>query len=199
MYTNKLTKQKLAAHFRRCGWIYIVGAVALIFLNSMIFTMTRPRIPDAETVRVMLVNQNGVSEARRQALFERVHTADETTRALEFEPILYDSQQYELSMAMPVKLMAGGYDLIVASGEAFDQLDLMGCYLPLDGYIAETADPLPETVTLENHETGEKFAGVFRTDFLGMEDVCVGVAVNSENPDSAWKALRVLLADEGEA
>ena len=68
-------KEKLAAHLRRCGLIYIAGVVALVFLNNLIFTMTRPRVPENETVRVMVVNQFADFTAREKEWLADVKTA----------------------------------------------------------------------------------------------------------------------------
>lgn len=196
MPEKKLTRAKLGAHLRRCGLIYLAGAIALIFLNNLIFTMTRPRVPDEETVRVMVVNQNADFTQQKQALYEAVHAADETVRALDFEVMWYDSDQYELGMAMPVKLMAGGYDLLVGDEKGFDGMRLMGALAPLDDYLSDEAG---ERIELAEAETGETHVMAIKTDLLGMKDVYVGLSANSDNPQSAWNAYRVFAEMKGEA
>ena len=189
-------KEKLAAHLRRCGWIYIAGIVALVFLNNMIYTMTRPRVPEENTVRVMMVNQDADFSRQGKEWLADVQAADESVLSLEFESIPYDSERYETGMAMPVKLMAGGYDLLIADEVGFGAMVSFGALAPLEDYLEETD---AERVEVTNAETGETFVGALRMDFLGMEDVYVALSVNSENPESTWTAFKVLREMKGEA
>lgn len=188
-------KEKLAGHLRRCGVIYVAGIVALVLLNNLIFTMTRPRVPENETVRVMAINQYADFSQQEKEWLKKVHAADETVRALEFETIWYDSEQYEMSMAMPIKLMAGGYDLLIADEIGFEALLTFGAFRPLDEYLGDAADV--ERIAVTDSETGAEFVGAMRMDFLGLKDVYVGVSANSENPDSTWTAFKVLREVEG--
>lgn len=191
MPEKKLTRKRIAAHLRRCGIIYVLGIIALAFLNNLIFTMARPRVPEENTVRVMVINQDAYYSDRAKAWEKEVNAADESVRALEIETIWYDSEQYELSMAMPVKLMAGGYDLLVSDKLGYEELMLLGAYLPMDGYL--DADEAEEKIAVPDYENeGEEYTGALKMDFLGLKDVYVGIAANSENPDSTWNAFCVL-------
>lgn len=189
-------KEKLAAHLRRCGWIYIVGIAVLIFLNNMIYSMTRPRVPEENTVRVMAVNQNVDFTRQEKEWLADVQAADESVLLLEFETIPYDSNRYETGMAMPVKLMAGGYDLLIADEVGFGAMVNFGVLAPLEDYLDESDG---ERIEVTNAETGETFVGALRMDFLGMEDVYVALSVNSENPESTWTAFKTLREMKGEA
>lgn len=189
-------KEKLAAHLRRCGWIYIVGVVALVFLNNLIYTMSRPRVPEENTVRVMAVNQYADFSRQEKKWLADVQAADDSVLSLEFETIPYDSERYETGMAMPVKLMAGGYDLLIADEVGFAAMVNFGALAPLEDYLDESD---AERVEVTNAETGETFVGALKMDFLGMKDVYVALSVNSENPESTWTAFKTLREMKGEA
>ena len=38
-----MRRARLRAHLRRCWMIYLAGAVAVVLLNNLIYTVTRPR------------------------------------------------------------------------------------------------------------------------------------------------------------
>ena len=62
-----MSRARLRAHLRRCWAVYLVGAVAVLLLNNLIYTVTRPRASEEETLRVMLLNVDWEPDGGAQA------------------------------------------------------------------------------------------------------------------------------------
>ena len=56
MPDTKFSFRALREHIRKYLWIYIVGIVACLVLSSLLWTTTRPRVPNEQNVTVYLTD-----------------------------------------------------------------------------------------------------------------------------------------------
>lgn len=203
MPVKKISKEGLKAHFRRCWAIYIIGVIVVCFLNNLVFTMTRPRAPEEETVRIMLINTyNAPSEAQQDALYYKLHSLDETINCLEIESLSYgDNSDPQVNMVLPVKVAAGYADIYVADQVGFEELLGLGALLPLEEHLdtgwLEGIEY--ERIMGEDSETGEVNCIAVKLDYMGLKNVYLGIAVNSTNVESTLMSAEYIYSADLDA
>ena len=184
MPESRLNRAALAAHLRRCWTVYLAGALALIFLNGVIFDVTRPRPREDEVLRVMLVNVEVAPDAAQEkALLAAARKRAPELRAIEFES-LAGLGGANASALLLAQLVGGDGDAYLMDRAAFELLADYGALAPLDGVSAQgaTAVSMPD-------ERGEA-----RVIALEKGGAYIGVVANATNPEGAIAALP-LLAD----
>ena len=183
-----MRRARLRAHLRRCWMIYLAGAVAVVLLNNLIYTVTRPRASEEETLRVMLLNVDWEMEEDAQAaLLEEMQNRDGSIHALELETIVAARQgDPQSAMLLTVKLVAGYGDVYVTDADGLALLEEKTACLPLEGVEA----PGYEAVECTDPETGARYPGALRSE-AGLYIV---VMSNGTNIESSLNALPLLAA-----
>lgn len=183
-----MTRARLRAHLRRCWAVYLAGAVAILLLNNLIYTVTRPRASEEETLRVMLLNVEIELDGDAQAeLLAEMQARDARIRALEFEDVVAAHEgDPQSAMLLSVKLVAGYGDVYVTDADGFALLEERAACHPLEGVAAQGY----EIVACTDAETGAHYPGALRSD-AGLYIV---VMANGTNIESTLNALKLLAA-----
>lgn len=104
-----ITRARVRDHLRRLWAIYLIAAVLALFLNHLVYTVTRPAASDDETLRIMVLNANlSIDE---QALLAR--TEHLGFRAAEAVPLAAAGDATG-NMLLTVQLAAGFGDVYIA-------------------------------------------------------------------------------------
>ena len=189
----RLSPRRVREHFRRRWPVYLAGIVLLCFLNNLIFTVTRPRIPERALLHVMLVNVDAPDselEALEQALLTAAQAAEPDVRAVELEPLQYLGESDAGSnILLATKFAAGGADLYIADEAGYEVMAARGFCAALD------AENLPGAELLTDPETGERCAvrldaGAIFGDAEG--EIYLFVSAGADNPAAARSALKIL-------
>ena len=134
MPEKKLSRAELKAHLRRWFWVYLLGAAALLFLNHLIFTMTQPRIPEENILRIYLVGPAAeIPPGTEEMLLEKVQAQAPSIERLELVGLPFAGDGVtSTDMLLPAKLVSGDGDAFIASPAAYRTLLNLGACLPLD-------------------------------------------------------------------
>ena len=213
MPDTKFSFRALREHIRKYLWIYIVGIVACLVLSSLLWTTTRPRVPNEQNVTVYLTdgyaNSDPLADVARDML-ERTQAFDETLQEVTFLPLQYNADDYTSMMLLMTRLAVGEGDAFLANASAMEQLARSQALEPLDEYVdngyLSIYDLEPYYFTLEDEETGESetyLAGLSldNVDALAQlgafnnEGAFLCVANNGGNVQTTMKALEYMLED----
>ncbi len=197
MPETSINPRRIREHLRKRWWVYLAGALLMCFLNNLVYTVTRPRTPNSELLRVMLVNVNapeGALDALAGALLPVARAADEAVREVAFEPLTYlGPEDASTNVLLAVKLTAGGADLYIADEAGFEAMAVMGGCAAL-----EAADfPGAELLCATDADTGEAYPCVIQLPaealFDGAEgDLYLFASAGADNPEAALAALQNL-------
>ena len=188
-----LSPNRIREHLRRRWPIYLAGILLLCFLNNLIYTATRPRVPERALLHVMLVNVDAPDaelEALEQTLLPAAQAAEPEVRAVEFEPLQYLGENDAGSaILLATKFAAGGADLYIADEAGYEVMAARGFCAALD------AENLPGAELLTDPETGERCAvrldaGAIFGDAEG--EIYLFVSAGADNPAAARSALKIL-------
>ena len=189
----QLSPRRIREHLRRRWPIYLVGIVLLCFLNNLVFTVTRPRVPERALLHVMLVNVDAPDmelERLEGALLAAAQSAEPDVRAVELEPLQYLGESDAGSaILLATKFAAGGADLYLADEAGYEAMAARGFCAALDAGALSGAD------LLHDPETGEGCALRLDADVLfpGAEGkICIFVSAGADNPAAAEAALQNL-------
>lgn len=119
MPEGKITRQQVRDHLRRLWAVYLIGAVALCFLNHLVFTVTRPGYSEAETLKIMVLNV-AVSLPEDELLKETEHLGFRAVETLELSIVPEDSTSRMLLIA---QLVSGDWDICLADDAGLDVLN----------------------------------------------------------------------------
>jgi len=213
MPDTKFSFRALREHIRKYLWIYIVGIVACLVLSSLLWTTTRPRVPNEQNVTVYLTdgyaNSDPLADVARDML-ERTQAFDETLQEVTFLPLQYNADDYTSMMLLMTRLAVGEGDAFLANASAMEQLARSQALEPLDEYVdngyLSIYDLEPYYFTLEDEETGESetyLAGLSldNVDALAQlgafnnDGAFLCVANNGGNVQTTMKALEYMLED----
>ncbi len=213
MPDTKFTFRALREHIRKFLWLYIIGVAVSLVLTSLLWTTTRPRVPNEQNVIVYLTDSYADNEPLAPVardMLEKTQAFDETLREVEFQNLMFTDQDYASMMLLMTRLAVGEGDAFLASQAAMDQLGRSGALEPLDDYVAagwlsEYALE-PYSVTLSDEETGESttYLAGLRLDSVGAlkkmgafnnEGAFLCVANNGGNVETTMKALEIMLKD----
>ena len=186
----------------------------MLFLNSLLWTTTAPRIPDNQSVIIYMIDSYSDPAPLRdlaQQMLSAVRAEDESLRSVEFQSLMYSDPETDTNSALLLmtRLVTGEADAFLACPESMASLTGSGAALPLDDYIAggwlAEYDLKPCVVTLEDDETGEQTtftAGLFLDSLdalAGMmafdnNGACLVIASNGGNIGTTMKAVEVMVA-----
>lgn len=188
-----LSPNRIREHLRKRWYLYLAGALLVCLLNNLIYTVTRPRVPERALLHVMLVNEDAPdSELERleQALLAAAQAAEPDVRAVELEPLQYLGESDAGSnILLATKFAAGGADLYIADEAGYEVMAARGFCAALD------AENLPGAELLTDPETGERCAvrldaGAIFGDAEG--EIYLFVSAGADNPAAARSALKIL-------
>lgn len=188
-----LSPNRIREHLRKRWYLYLAGALLVCLLNNLIYTVTRPRVPERALLHVMLVNVDAPDselEALEQALLTAAQAAEPDVRAVELEPLQYLGESDAGSnILLATKFAAGGADLYIADEAGYEVMAARGFCAALD------AENLPGAELLTDPETGERCAvrldaGAIFGDAEG--EIYLFVSAGADNPAAARSALKIL-------
>ena len=188
-----LSPNRIREYLRKRWYLYLAGALLVCLLNNLIYTVTRPRVPERALLHVMLVNVDAPdSELERleQALLTAAQAAEPDVRAVELEPLQYLGESDAGSnILLATKFAAGGADLYIADEAGYEVMAARGFCAALD------AENLPGAELLTDPETGERCAvrldaGAIFGDAEG--EIYLFVSAGADNPAAARSALKIL-------
>ncbi len=213
MPDTKFSFRALREHIRKYLWLYVVGVAVSLVLTSLLWTTTRPRVPNEQNVIVYLTDSYANTEPLEPVardMLEKAQAFDETLREVEFQNLMFTDQDYASMMLLMTRLAVGEGDAFLASQAAMDQLGHSGALEPLDDYVAagwlSEYGLEPYSVTLSDEETGEsttylaglRLDGVTALREMGAfnnEGAFLCVANNGGNVETTMKALEIMLKD----
>ena len=213
MPDTKFTPARLKEHLRRWLAVYAIALAACLALTSLLWTVTRPRVPARQTILVYLADTWSNAEplnAMAPELLAKVQADAPDIRALGFESLMYadSGQDYTSNMLLMTRLAANEGDAFLASAAAMEALAQAGAAMPLedavaDGWLADFGlEPYYATVTDEETGATRTFLAGLRLDAvdglaaLGAFDnrgAFLTLPVSGENPREAMLAMEYLL------
>ena len=217
MPDTKFSWRGLREHLRKYLFFYLLGIVLGLVGAELLWTMTRPRIPNEASVNIYLATDYSNAEplnALAPDLLNRVQADDPAIRQVYFESLMYNDQVYTSSMLLMTRLSVGECDAFLASPLAMDALVDSGALLPLADALARgwmsAYDLEPYVVTTEDEDTGVSatWTAGLRLDSvdalaqMGAFDnrgAFLCVAAESGNEAAAMKTLEYLMSDLTEA
>lgn len=118
MPEGRIDRRRLKDHFRRLWAAYLIGIVALFFLNHLVYVVTRPGYSDVETLKIMLLNvEIGLDE---QALLEKARPLG--FEAVEIVPLSIALEDPTSEMLLKVQLVGGYGDIYITDANGLQAL-----------------------------------------------------------------------------
>lgn len=198
----KIDLPALRAHFRRRWAAYLALAAALCLFNHVLFSVTRPRIPAENTLRICLVGENthaAAADGLAGALLERVRIQIPQLEKIEFSDFWYPESTNSRDLLLQSHIVSGSADLFICDEHALARLISLGaCFVP------EDLCPGAQAVFARDAQTGESVCAAVTGDLLDplikcgaihAENICLTVAKNGGKPALSADAARILLAE----
>ena len=213
MPETRFSGRALREHLRRYLWIYVTGIIVCLLGTSVLWTMTRPRPTNAQTVTIYLMDAYANPEPLEGVaadVLARTQPFDEALQTVEFQPLLYIEDDYNSGMLLMTRLAVGEGDAFLTGQAGIDALVNSQVLLPLDDYVAAgwpgDFGLEPYYATYEDEETGvaTTFLAGLRLDsvrFLSEQGAFINegaflcVASNGGNVETTMKALEFMLQD----
>ena len=213
MPDTKFSWRGLREHLRKYFWIYLVAIGLSLVGTSLLWTTTRPRVPNEQNVIVFMADAYSNSiplEDVARDMLERTKEFDDTLMEVEFQSLQYSDQDYSGPMLLMTRLAVGEGDAFLASQVVMDSLVQSDALVRLDesvagGWLAEY--PLePYYATVVDEETGESetYLAGLRLDEVDVlasigafnnEGAFLCVAGNDGNVETTMKALEYMMED----
>lgn len=204
-----LSWTRFKEHLRKTSPIYIVGIAICLILTNLIYTTTRPQVPDDQQVLVYLVSGYSDTEplnSLAEQMLAYGQSVDETLEEVEFLSIQYSDPEtdYTSSYVLMARMSVGDGDLYIACEQAMQYMVGSGLSLPLDEYLA---DGWMEGLELEpyvytDEETGESYVAALNissADALAKvgafdnTDAYLIVAGNGTNIDTSMQTAEFMI------
>ena len=216
MPDTKFSWTALREHVRKYLWIYIVGIAVCLLGTNLLWTTTRPRPDNDETVIVFLMDAFGNPEALSdvaQDMLERAKADDETLQTVEFQSLLYTEDDYMGSMLLMTRLTVGEADAFLTGQAGMDALVNSQALEPLDDYVAAGwpgdfgLEPYYATYQDEEAGTSTTYLAALKLDGVtalaergafANEGAYLCVTANGGNVQTTMKALQYMLEDLSE-
>lgn len=213
MPDTKFSFRALREHIRKYFWIYAVGIALCLVGSSLLWTTTRPQVPNERNVIVYLAdgysNPAPLSDVA-QDMLARTRDFDDTLEEVEFQSLQFTTDDYSGVMLLMTRLAVGEGDAFLASATTMEQLVRSQALEPLDDYVAAgwlgEYGLEPYYYTLENEDTGESltFLAGLKLDSvdalaelgaLNNEGAFLCVTTNGGNVETTMKALEYMMED----
>lgn len=207
MPDTKLTLSNLREHLRKCLAAYLAVIVAAVALTELIWTVTRPQIPDDRAVLIYLTAQHTNAEALdavAEDVLNRCKADFPELEKVEFQGLLFldPEENYTGLMLLMTRLSTGEGDAFIANQSAMDALVNAGACLPLDSYLEagwmSGHNLEPYRVAEDAPVSGLRLDSLDALSKLGAfdnEGAFLAVAVNGHNVDSTLRALQIMVED----
>lgn len=213
MPDTKFSWLQMREHIRKYVWIYIVGVAACLVVTNLLWTTTRPRVPDDRSVIVYLMDEfSDVTplQAIADDMLARGQAEDEMLELVEFQSLQYKADDYASSMLLLTRLSVSEGDAFLASQDAMDALVNAQALLPLDdavagGWLADYGlEPYYASRSEEDGSTAPAILAGLRLDkadaLLEMRafdnrGAFLCVSASSTNPDATMQALETMIGD----
>ena len=217
MPDTKFSWRGLREHLRKYLFFYLLGIVLGLVGAELLWTMTRPPIPNEASVNIYLASDYSDAEplnALAPDLLGRVQADDDAIQQVYFESLMYNDQVYTSNMLLLTRLSVGECDAFLASEAAMEALLTSGALTPLDDALAAgwmgAYDLEPHVITTEDEDTGERttWTAGLRLDSVDAlaqlgafdnEGAFLCVTANGGNTRAAMKALEYLMSELTEA
>ena len=219
MPDTKFSFHALREHVRKYLWIYLAGIVACLFGSNLLWTTTRPQVPNKRNVVVFLADTYSNPAALDDVaadMLARTQAFDGTLQEVIFQGLqLSDpAADYSGSMLLVTRLAVGEGDIYLAHEGVLQSLITSGVLQPLDeavagGWLAEyELEPFYATLENEDGTEGETFLAALRIDKLtslierqayNSQGAFLCVTNNGGNLETAMKAVEFMVEDLMEA
>lgn len=138
-----ITKFSWAAfkeNIRKFGVVYLVGILITMACTNLVWTMTRPRIPDEQSVTIYIADEYSNPDALdsvAQKMLEGGQAFDETLEEVMFYSLTYSdpNQDYTGSMVLATRLSTGEADVFLCNDYALANLQGAEAALDLEPYL----------------------------------------------------------------
>ena len=117
-----ITRERLRNHFLRLWVVYLAGIVLLVFLNNLVYTITRPGYSAAETFKIMLVNAD--VSLQEDALLQRTEPLG--FRAVEMMELSFSPEDAASRMLLITQLISGDADVYIIDAPGLAVLNERG-------------------------------------------------------------------------
>lgn len=182
MPEGSITKEKIRDHFRRLWMIYLAGVVIVLFLNNLIFTVTRPSFSDEEILKIMLLNTE--VEMDTDSLLASLAETGILSVQTEILPGANIADPASV-MLVSVKLTSGYGDIYLTDSAGLEVLESRAACLDLSGM--EMSDV--QFVQVIHPETNAAYPGALQTG----NGLLLVIPSNAENAAAAQAALPILV------
>ena len=180
MPDGKITRQKIRDHLRRLWPAYLIGLAVLVFLNNLVYTVTRPGYSEDETLKIMLLNVEAAIP--EEALLQQVEHLG--FKCVETLPLSLSDENPGDAMLLAVQLTGGYGDIFIADAACLNALLQREACLPLPAGSYTDAQVKMHTAP----EAGESYAAALR----GPNDTYFAVMRNGTTPENALAAMDIL-------
>lgn len=119
MPEGSITRQKIRDHLRRLWPVYLAGFALLIFLNNLVYTVTRPAYGDDATLKIVLLNAD-ISIEEDSLLEKTRHLGFETVEIL---PLSIAAGDASSEMLLYAQLISGFGDIYIADDAGLKLLE----------------------------------------------------------------------------
>lgn len=218
MPDTKFSWPMLKEHLRRYLWIYLIGIAVCLVGTNLLWTTTRPRPSNEESVIVYLLDGYANAEALdgiAADMLAQGRARDERLQQVEFQWLQYTGEEgdYTGSMLLMTRLAVGEGDAFIASEAGMASLAQSGSLLPLDdivagGWLSEyNLEPYYAEIAEEEGGEPHRYLAGLRLDgmealarmgAMNNEGATLCLSVSSQNPDTVKYALEVMLGDLAE-
>ena len=213
MPDTRFSWRGLRDHIRKYFWIYLVGIAVCLIGTNLLWTTTRPRPENRETVSVYMAdaysNPDPLAPVAAKML-EVCKAEDETLKEVSFESLMYTEDDYNSNILLMTRLTVGEVDAFFASQAAMDALISSDILVRLDEYVKDgwlsEYGLEPFYATVEDDETGERetFLAGLKLDSVtalaqmgafNSQGAYLCVTQNGENIETTMKALEVMMKE----
>ncbi len=208
MLDLKITKQRFVDHLYYSKWMYVGIIAAAMVLFSLIFTVTKPVVPNALKVDITVLGMSMQDMEKSQWQKDILATLSEDQQEVNIYTLGFSSEDgsmdYSMYEVMAARMAAKEDDILILPKEIYLSFASQGGFLPMDD-VAALYD-LPEDYNLdeltlstednpESHLYGIPISHLMGFVDLGIDptDKVMAVLVYTENYDNALKAIDYIM------
>ncbi len=208
-----LSWARFREHLRKTMPIYIVGIVIMLFVSDILFTSTRPQVPDDQEVLVYIVDTYSTAEMLENLCADalvHVQQTDETLQSVEAQSITYSDSEsdYTSNIVLIARMSVGDGDVYIVNESALSPIAANGVCYPLDTWIEEGwMEDLglePWVYTEEDVETGESvqytaalkltnISTLYDNGIVSSEDMYLIIASNGTNIETSKEVITYMI------
>ena len=200
MPDTKFSWRALREHLHKYFWVYLIGIAVCLLGTNLLWTTTRPRASNEETVVVFMVDGYADYEPLApiaQDMLEQTQAFDDTLKEVEFQTLMYNGEDYSGTILLMTRLAVGEGDAFLTCEAAMESLVRSQALVPLDEYVADE-----ETGESQTFLAGLRLDSVTALSQMGAfnnQGAFLCVASNGGNVETTMKALETMMKDLTEA